>query len=508
MRRLLLLALALIALVAAGCGSSGGSSGSGGTDPASIAPRGAILYGSVVVRPTGNLKTSVEAAGKKVLAGREVGPAIQALLDKALGSGHLNYSADVRPWLGKHIGFFLSSFTGSPAGAAIIETTDGSKAKATVDKSAKASHETLTKKTYNGHDYTLDSDGTGKPVAYAILDGFLVVGTESGLHAAVDAVKGDALADTDAYKSATAKVAKNGLALFYVDTPHLIDAIGQASPQAAVALGQLRGLPQIQNLKPVAAAITVDPGAIRVEVPGHGNGHSASADAIAKLPADSWLAFAAPGAGKTIRAQLKTIANLSGGDVLKILERQLRAKTGLDLNRDLLDWIGSVSGYATGTSLLDLNAAIVISSTNPAASKRAVERLSALIVKKAKVPVAKIPGGVALHPPQSPAPISLAAVGDKVVIAYGKNGVNRALHPSGTLQGSAPYTAAQKALGGGRPSFLLYLPSILQLAQGLGAGKSSSFQQALPYLQAYSAIAFGSASEGGNRVGRLAIGLK
>lgn len=506
MRRILTILLALTALVVAGCGSSS-SGGSGGTDPASIAPRGAIVYGSVVVRPTGNLKTSIEQAGKKILAGRELGPAVQSLLDKAFKSGHLNYASDVKPWLGKHVGFFLSSLTGSPAGAAIIETTDGAKAKAAVEKAEKADHAKLTSQTYSGHEYTLES-GNGSPVAYGILNGFLVAGTESGFHAAVDAVKGDALADTDAYKTATAKIPKTGLALFYIDTPHLLDAIGQASPQAAVALGQLRGLPQLKNLKPVAAAITVEENAIRVEVPGHGDGKSASADAIAKLPADSWLAFAAPKAGDTIRKQLKTIASLSGGDVLKIVERQLKAKTGLDLNRDFLSWIGGIEGYATGTSLLDLNAAIVITSTNPRASQAAVKRLSALIVKKAKVPVQKIPGGIALHPSQSPAPISFAAVGDKVVIAFGKNGVNRALHPSGTLEGSAPYTAAQKALGGGRPSFLIYMPSILQLAQGLGAGKSAGFQKALPYLQAYSAIAFGSATEGGNRVGRLAIGLK
>ncbi len=193
--------------------------------------------------------------------------------------------------------------------------------------------------------------------------------------------------------------------------------------------------------------------------------------------------------------------------MLSILDRQLRARSGLAL-KDLLSWIGSVSGYATGTSLLDLNAALVITSTDPATSQRTVRKLAALVRRSAKVPVSSIPGGIALHPSKSPAPISFAAVGDKVGIAYGKDGIRRALHPSGALKGSASYDAAQKALGGGRPSFLLYVPSILQLAQGLGAGGNTGFEKALPYLQAYTAIAAGSTKENGHAVGRLAVGLK
>lgn len=506
MRRILLPLLAVLALLVAGCGSSG-SAGSGGSDPASVAPRGAILYGSATVRPEGSLKASVEAAGRKVLAGRELGPAIQSLLERALRSGHLDYTADVKPWLGRHVAFYISNFSaGSTAGAAIVETTDGGKAKAAVDKAEKAGGGKLVSRSYSGQDYTV-GQGNGTPDAYGILNGFLVIGTEAGFRAAVDAVKGDALADSDAFKTATGQVAKDGLALFYIDTPHLIDAAAQASPRAAIVLGQLRGLPQLQNLKPTAAAVTVDGNAITVEAP-HKAGDPAVADAIEKLPADSWLAFAAPKAGDTIRRQVKAIAGLAGGDVLGILDRQLQARAGLTLQKDLLSWIGSVSGYATGTSLLDLNAALVITSTDPATSRRTVRKLAALAQRSARVPVRSIPGGISFLPPNSPAPISFAEVGDKVVFAYGKDGIRRALKPSGTLKGSASYAAAQKALGGGRPSFLLYMPSILQLAQGLGAGKSAGFQKALPYLQAYTAIAFGSAQEDGHTVGRLSIGLK
>jgi hypothetical protein len=191
-----------------------------------------------------------------------------------------------------------------------------------------------------------------------------------------------------------------------------------------------------------------------------------------------------------------------------VFKRQLRAQVGLDLDRDLLDWIDGVSVYAGGTTLLDLNAGVILTSKDPTASRAAVTRIGRVVKQRARVPVRSVAGGFELRPPNAPGPVTVAAEGDKVVIAYGKDGVRRALHPSGRLDGSPAYAAAKKAIGGGKPSFLLSVPAILQLVQNFGAADDPQYLKALPYLRVFDSIAAGTGTSGGKTVGRLGVGLK
>lgn len=137
-RRLLPLAAAA-ALVLPGCGSSPGASKD---DPASAAPAGAVLAGSVVVKPEGDLKRNVEAAGRRITGGQPVGPALQGVVDKALSSEGLTYAKDVKPWLGKQIGFFVTSSGRHIAAAAVLDATDTGKAQAALDKVHRRHHAT------------------------------------------------------------------------------------------------------------------------------------------------------------------------------------------------------------------------------------------------------------------------------------------------------------------------------------------------------------------------------
>src|SRR3954471_6582936 len=145
MRRLLLLSLlAVAALVLPACGGSGSSSGS--TDPAGAAPATALVYGNVAVRPTGDLKDSVDAAATKILNGADPGQKIQQGIDQALSQANLNYDDDVKPWLGERAGFFLTSISRSSAGGAVIlDSKDDDKATSTIEKALKDSGASLQK---------------------------------------------------------------------------------------------------------------------------------------------------------------------------------------------------------------------------------------------------------------------------------------------------------------------------------------------------------------------------
>jgi Protein of unknown function (DUF3352) len=492
-------------VVLAGCGSSDTAS-SGTADPAQAAPRAAFLFASVVVRPDGDLGAAVDAVGRKILRGKDLGTELHRLIDKAARSNDpkFSYAKDVQPWLGKRAGAFLTGVQGGRAhGAVVVSTKDENAARDAQQRLEKRDPGTEREREYRGEKYLLDASGSS---GTAVVGGYLIGGDEAGIKAAIDALKGSSLADAESYRQATAKVTQNGLATFYVDAPRLLDLAAQANPRAAAVIAQLRSLPQVQNLKPVAAALTVKPDAIALEYPSSGDGKAA--DAVAALPADSWLAFAAPSAGDSIRRQIQVVSQLQGGNSLEIVKRQFRAQVGLDLDRDLLDWIGGMSFYVGGTSLRDLNGALIIDSRDPAASQAAIARIGRVVRRRAKVPVSSVAGGFQIHPPNAPAPITVAAVGDKVVVAYGEDGVRRALHPSGKLEGAPAYAAAQKALGGGRPSFMVSVPEILKLVRSLGAGSSPKYQQVESYLRTFDAIAAGHAESDGHSVAKIAVGVK
>jgi hypothetical protein len=506
MRRVLLPLLLLVCFGAlAGCGSSQSAS-SGDPDPAKAAPRRAVFYASAVIRPDGRLGDDVAAAGKKILRGRDLNAEIHRLIDKAgrEKDKSFSYAKDVQPWLGKRAGVFITGVRGGHAeGAVVVATTDSDKARTALERSEKRDSGTERKVEYRGETYLKTP---GDDSVDAVVGDYLIGGNETGMKAAIDALKGSSLADSKAYADARSKVTKDGLATFYVDAPRLLDVVAQSNPQVAQVIGQLRGIPEFAKLKPTAAAMTVTSDAIAFEAPNGGS--QRAADATAALPADSWLAFAAPGAGDQIRRQVELLAGLPGGDMVGVFKRQLRAQVGLDLDRDLLDWIDGVSVYAGGTTLLDLNAGVILTSKDPTASRAAVMRIGRVVKQRAKVPVRSVAGGFELRPPNAPGPVTVAAEGDKVVIAYGKDGVRRALHPSGRLGGSPAYAAAKKAIGGGKPSFLLSVPAILQLVQNFGAADDPQYVKALPYLRVFDSIAAGTGTSGGKTVGRLGVGLK
>ncbi len=511
MRRLLPLLVAFAAALAVALSGCGGGSGASTEDanPADATPKTAVFYGVAQIQPSGDLKTSVDAAGKKIAQGKSIGSVLDKAFEKSFAdkdSGKLDYKKDIKPWLGKRAAVFVSGMrNGKPDFGVLVSTKDGDKAAEALKKSEKNDSSKETEKTYNGQKYSYTaSDRT----AQGVVKGWLIAGTEPAFRAAVDAIKGSGLSKVQAYKDATSKVSSNGLMTFYADVPRLVDVIAESGgAQASIAIGQLRSLPQFKQLKPIAAAVTVTDSSIRFETPARASNSNAAADAVAKLPGDAWLALAAPTAGDQVRKQIQATEKLPGGATITQFKSLLRQQTGLDLDRDLLDWIGGFSISAGGTGLLDLNASVVIDSNDPGASATAVKKFGVL-AKRAGEKTVPIKGGFAVKVTNLPAPVYVAARGNKVVVAYGKNGVARALNPPGQLSSSQAYKDAQAAIGGGKPAFLISMPAIVQLAQNFGASNNPGFQQALPYLKAFTSITSGVVDQGGQKLTRAAVGLK
>src|SRR3954467_7317225 len=220
--------------VAAGCGeSTSGSSGAG--DPASVVPAAAPLYREAGVKPDGQQQDKLESLLRRIMRTDDPAAKIEGLFDQAVRKDGITYARDIKPWLGKPAGAFLSSVSrgGEPQGALIVATTDTDKALAAARKGEKVrSH-----KTYRGVGYDVLDNST----AVAAVKDFLVGGTEVALRQVIDTSKdGKALADKAEYGDARGEAGSDGLVTAYVDPDGLVGMLSSTGidPTAVAALRQ------------------------------------------------------------------------------------------------------------------------------------------------------------------------------------------------------------------------------------------------------------------------------
>jgi hypothetical protein len=474
MRTVRVLVLLVLCAIAAGCASS--SSGTAGSDdPAALVPASAPLYAEAMLRANGTVRDHAEAALRKVLR-----------------------TNDVDTWLGDEAGAAVTSLRGKHDADYVVVIASKDDAKA-ADALGHAPGANATR-SYKGVDYRFNRQaGT----AAAVLDDHVVLGTENGVKSSIDASKGDSLAGADGLRAVRAKVARDRVGLFYADTRALVQAISQgtSNPQVGLLLQAASGAAP----KAVGGALQALPGQLRVDAVSIGTPTSATAGrsgagALAALPADSWLGFGVGDLGQTLDGVVDTVAKTSGLSAIGVNAAlgQFRQQTGLDLRRDVLSWMGDAAVYVAGTTPHDLRGALVVKTSDPAATKRAVAALAQLAGQSAGARVTPTrAGGFTIRRAGGPA-IHVAVAGDKLVVGFGpRRVIAEASAPARTLASTPTFTAAAAKLGGGlQPSFLLDVPQVVRLMEGF-AGSDARFQKAKPYLDSLGAVVAGAKPEGG-----------
>ncbi len=159
------------------------------------------------------------------------------------------------------------------------------------------------------------------------------------------------------------------------------------------------------------------------------------ADLVGGLPADSWLALAQPDLGKTLDSYVDLYgAQLGGRDNI---EQQFKATTGLDLQDDVISWMGDWALFVRGTSVSELDGALVIETSDEEASGRVLDTLARFARQSAdsgeRVLPLQISGGGegwTLRTEDVPQPIHLFQRDGKVVVAYGDSAAEAAVAPS------------------------------------------------------------------------------
>jgi Protein of unknown function (DUF3352) len=560
---LLIALLASLGGVLAGCGSSSPTGTAG--DPASIVPAAAALYAGATVRPSGQEQTAALAAGKALT--HKADPYLQLLaVLQAPGSPQLSYKRDVAPWLGPHAGLFLTSASSSASallslvkqgllggsassafpfgaggvqGAIVLDTSNLADARSFVETQAR--HAGAHTSAYRGISYQASSDG----VAFAVVDKYVVIGSEAGVHAVIDTSLGaSSLVHASGYAKLLAAAPADSLAHIYSNPE---GSTHRASSESTSGLlGLLAGAHQANiSLIPSATSLTLDADTLDggEASPSAAGGLLASdpesAQALAELPGESWLAIGLGHVGDTLSQDvqgLQTLTSLgstlggggpesSAGISLSGLVQGLTTPLGeLGANtpqarKDFASWMGSAGIFASGASLLELHGAVVITSSDPALSRAAVGKLASELRKAGgSVSAASIPGteaAVGARLSGLPVVLDIADGRDssgqtKFVLGIGEASVEQALNPSSTLATASTRAAAATAIGENtQPSLIVSFPTLVSLLEGLGLTESPSISKFVPYLRAATTLAGGGHNLSGevSRF-RLAFGLQ
>ncbi len=516
-RSFLLLFAAVAALTLVACGDdSGGDSGDLGPDPATVTPAAAIAYGELVVKPEGQMRDDLNASVGKLTGDDDPVGMLQSMLDSEFSDpdSDFSYSEDVEPWLGPRVGGFLSDATQESAiGAGVLSTIDTGAAQDAIDKLAESESD-VEDASYNGTDYQVDGEG----FAIGIVGDFVVAGQEPAFEAAVDAEAGDSLADSPDAEAALADTPDESVFSAYVDSARLVDIVKASGSVDEKALA-----PYEEQLSQLAGAPVVfsgqaGPDSLAIQFSGPGDGTAVESDGVAALPADAWLALAAPAVGDQIQtgidqalqgleSGLDGFGNVPGGTQVPDIRNQLEGQTGLDLTKDLA-WIGNTSIFVRGSSLLNVGAGLVIETDDEAAARSAIAGLLKAASRQG-LTVSKTADGFQLGVEGLPVGAEIAIADGKVVLAGAGATIDDVLNPSETLGDSSAFSGASDALGDLTPAFYLDFETVLSLAESTGqVGGDPGYQAAKPTLDALDYLVAGGNDDGETSNGKIVLGLK
>jgi hypothetical protein len=541
-------ALAFISLLGAGALTGCGSSGSSG-DPAGLVPVSVPLYASVAIKPSGGTGGSASTAAKDLTHLAEpYGSLAQALLSSE--GGHVEFKRDIEPWVGQSAGIFITSLdtdklpqssssaqalleggltsaasslsadtfgASGTQGAIVFETSDVDKARSFLEQRAHTQHAHTA--SYRGITYQASTGGE----AEGIVKDFAVIGSESGLKEAIDtSLGGSPITSASGY----VKPPSNAIASAYAQPEALIKAIhgsGGLAGQGVSLLGELFADAQTASLSVTPTSNTIS---IQGEI--HSSNDSAplfgqeSAKQLGELPGGSWLAAGLGNVGANLPralALLHGVASFGTSTVFSSLGGPSIEKlfTAIDspnakLQQDFAGWAGSGGMFVSGTGLFNLQAALVISSTDPSASRAAVGRLGSLMKSAGAIvsnaSIAGTDAAVSVKLQGFPAVIYIADGEGKFVLGLGESSVQGALNPSSTLSTSPSYASATSALGGGiEPSLIVEFPTLLGFLEGVGLAQSPGVSSLVPYFKSLGTLTAGATSQGGVQHFRAVLGL-
>ncbi len=577
------LVLGVLAGAVAGCGSSastGTSADPAGVVPAGtpvyvgavVRPQGSLQTNALSAGhkltgqadPYKRLVSLLQTPGSPTLEyGRDVAPwlgpdagifftslgsssSLEGLLRQALTAGS-TAGAGASDWPFGAGGTGGAGGAGGAQGAIVLDTSDLAKAQTFVANAA--SHAGAHPRSYKGVSYQATAGGD----AFAVVDRLVVIGTEAAVRAVIDTSQngGDSLKSDPTYSQLLSVAPSEALGHVYAN-PHApavahAKANGSGLPGVLTVLAGTR--PLDVSLVPSSSSIALDadigpaPAGTAAASSGLVGAVATGSQAFGELPGESWLAAGLGNAGgasagelEGLQGLLSLVGTLGGAPPAKetglqvaisvkgLIEGLLKplkvlASDTPKARQNFQSWMGDTGIFASGTSVLELKAGVVISSKNPQASRAAVAKLAAgLNQAGGEATPTTLPGTeAAAEAKVNGLPVTLVIADgrdslgqSKFVIGLSSTSVLDALNPSSTLSSTPTFTAARSALGEGiPPSISVNAASLVSLLEGIGLSEDPSVSQILPYLRASTTLSGGGKSLGsGIERLRLVLGLQ
>jgi Protein of unknown function (DUF3352) len=500
-------AAALIAVsLLIGCGG-GGSADDG--SPATAVPADALFYAEMVVRPKGSLREDALDAAGKVLVTDDPEGRIRELMREAFeDTGEdFDFDRDVKPWLGERAGFWVRPTEAKDNfGVLLLSATDTDTAQQSLRASLERGGEPVSERSHGDTDYMVNAD---EEVAAGIVGDFVAIGREPELVRTIDAAEGDSLAEADEYADAVGVLADERLAHFWADTPALFELAARDDPD----LDRLRSLVPLGDLPPVAGAFLANGDRLAVEIEARASKdlglETSGTPLLQELPGDAWAATGSSDLGESLRKSLDRFGGALGGVAVR---GEVRRELGLDLDRDILDWIGHTGFFVRGTTPDTVDGGIVIQPTDEDRAADAFGRIVGAIqqfgdARARPVDIEGADQAFAIQDDSAPRPIVLARGSGLVVATYGEAAAEAALSDDDRLGEGDVYAEAEELVGM-EPSLLVSMPQLLELADAAGAGSDPEFLEMRHYLEAFSVIAVGVNSGGKEATVRFGAGLR
>jgi hypothetical protein len=509
LRALPFLVAALCAFFLAACGGSGDPD----AEPASIVPASAPLYFEVTVRPEGDVRADAEAAARKILRQDQPVAKLRRLIDQALAEEQVTLEEDIEPWLGRRIGFVVANVTQEEPDFAVVAAVEdtGEAIDSIVAAGGRVKSEgegEPEEREYNGTEYRFRAEeGTG----LAEVGDFVVLADEPLLGQIIDAQEeGDVLAEDERFTKAREAVGEEGIGFGYLDVQALLDVfssldLGLPEQTTVQSLRQFLGESAAFSLTAQESAVALDVVSVGAE-PQPRQDPAAVAESVRALPAGSLVGLGLGDVGDQIETQL-TASGL-GPNVLGQVERA----TGLNIQEDLLSWMGQGSAFVQGSGIGDIGGALIVQTEDRQASLDALEPIGALLEEQADATIEEVDEdgveGLEVEFEGLPLPVYIVVADERFLVAIGDAALRSAVEPQGSLGEEQGFTQAAGALGEGlQPNLYVSVPGLVGLAKSFGLAQDPSFQEARPYLDAFTALVGGSARDGEVSRNRIALGL-
>ncbi len=510
MRRALI-ALASAAAAAFGVGACGGDSGDEIAGISEITPADAFVYVDAVIRPEGEQKEQIEGFLSTVLADDDPGAEIVDLIDEGLAENakenktdEATFDEDIEPWLGDEAGFFVLGAGEDPP---VLTAIDSNDTEAGVEFFRSQSTETQDRE-YGGISYEIGDEGQ----AFGELEGFVFVGDEAAVKAAIDTTQGEEepLTDSDQFDEAVADVPEEAVGRIYTDLEQVAEEFAQSLAEdtevppgvAADAVDQFEvGSSLVASLVPAEDSVALD-----IEGLGGGENREVPPDVLGDIPFDAFFAVGLSDVSGKAKNLIDAIEEFGVPGLSRdVIAGALELQAGLDLDEDVLSWPGDAAFFLRGTDPGAVEGVLVIDSKDDIAAARTLDGLREALEADGTATAQPLElggaggSGFELETAQFPEPLNFVQRNGKVAIGLGDAATEQALNSTETLADSPEFKTATGTLGEGGPAFYLSVPEGLNYLEQRPEGQDPEFQAALPYLKRLAFLTAGT-NEGALRI--------